>query len=77
MDYEEQHLVDEIEDLKTKSNFMKTHGNSLENESVRKNDQKFSWVATGDVAFVISNALARASKKNLINNYNLLRCVVL
>ena len=36
----EEHLVDEIEDLKTKSNFMKTHGNSLENESVRKNDQK-------------------------------------
>ena len=39
--FEEQHLIaDEIEDLKTKSNFMKTHGNSLENESVRKNDQK-------------------------------------
>ena len=36
----EEHLVDEIEDLKTKSNFMKTHGNSLENESVRKNDQR-------------------------------------
>ena len=37
---EQPSVADEIEDLKTKSNFMKTHGNSLENESVRKNDQR-------------------------------------
>lgn len=37
---EQPSVADEIEDLKTKSKFMKTHGNSLENESVRKNDQR-------------------------------------